>query len=406
MHTRTALLLIALSACSEAAPPAATVGPVSFTEDQLLGLSPGRRATLVHLTALGLAVADSSAAELGAPLLSRWQDDALLDVLAADLTLQKQDVFDDALEARYLTDPEYELTVRHILFFSERWRTPAERAAAKVKADRALELLRGGADFAETAAQLSEEPGAEGRQGMLTPGREGAWVDEFWAAASALEVGQISAVTETEYGFHILRLEARAVVPFAEERSRVVREVADRLEDPAAVLSAWQDDRAPALDLNEKNLALAPALEAGAALASWPDGQVTFRDYLSWEASEPTSWHRGGMGSDRDAFTASVTALARRRMALDEADARRVVLPQEERAQLARRWDDLIYRWSETLGFRYGAGPEAVGQAALAALANPAQDANIVRDEVDRRAPLLVARYEMIVTETGTPTPP
>ena len=401
MRKLTALILLTLVGCGEAEPPAITVGPVLFSEDQLLGLSPARRATLARLTAFALAVSDSSTEELGAPLLARWEDDRALEILAADLTLQKNDVSDDALEARYLTDPDYELTVRHILFFSERWRTAAERAAAKAKAERALTLLRGGADFGETAAQLSEEPGAEGRQGLLTPGRQGAWVDEFWDAASALSVGEISAVTETQYGFHILRLEGREIVPFAEARSRVAREVADRIEDPKAVLAVWVDQRAQELSLQQDALAGAPDLERGAALAVWPGGELTFGDYLSWEASEPASWGRGGMGADPDRFAASVTALAKRRMAMDEVEARRIDVPPQERAELARRWDDTVYRWTTALGFRSGAGPEAVANAALAALADPAQGAGIVRDELDQRAPLLEARYEMVLAPEG-----
>ena len=398
MRKLTALILFALAGCGEAGSSAVTVGPISFAEDQLLGLSPARRVTLARLAAFGLAVSDSSTAELGAPLVARWEDDRALEILAADLTLQKNDVFDDALEARYLTDPDHELTVRHILFFSERWRTATERAEARAKAERALELLRGGADFAQTAAQLSEEPGAQGRHGLLTPGREGAWVDEFWAAASELAVGEISPVTETRYGFHILRLEGRQVVPFAEARSRIAREVADRIEDPAAVLAGWQDDRAREVVLDEDALARAPDLESGATLARWPDAEITLGDYLAWQAGEPTSLNRGGMGTDAGAFRASVTALARRRMALDEAEARDIVVPPQERAELSRRWEDLAYRWATALGFRFGADPDAVARAALAALANPAQSAGIVREELDQRAPLLGARYEMVVT--------
>jgi hypothetical protein len=378
------------------------VGPISFAEDQLLGISPARRATLASLAAFGLAVSDSSTAELGAPLVARWEDDRTLEILAADLTLRKNAVFDDALEARYLTDPDHELTVRHILFVSERWRTAPERAEARAKAERALELLRGGADFAHTAARLSEEPGAQGRQGLLTPGREGAWVDEFWAAASALAVGAIGPVTETQYGFHILRLEGREVVPFAEARSRIAREIANRIEDPAAVLAEWQDGRARELVLDEDALARAPDLESGTTLAHWPDADFTFGDYLAWEASEPASWNRGGMGADAGAFRASVTVLSRRRMALDEAQARDIVVPPQERAELSRRWEDLAYRWATALGFHFGADPGEVARAALAALANPAQGAGIVREEVDQRAPLLGARYEMVVGSPGT----
>ncbi len=207
-----------LAACGEAAPPAMTVGPVAYSEDQLLGLTDARRRTLAFLTAFGLAVADSTTVELGVPLVGVWTEDRLLEILAADLTLEKNDVGDDVLEAHYLTDPVWELVVRHILFFSERWRPAPHRTEAEAKAGRALEALRGGADFAETAAGLSEEPGAEGRQGLLTPGREGSWVPEFWSAALALQPGDISPVTETQYGYHILRLEERRVVHGADKR--------------------------------------------------------------------------------------------------------------------------------------------------------------------------------------------
>src|SRR5690606_4008324 len=74
-------LVAVVSGCGEPEPPALTVGPVSFTEDQLLGLSESRRRTLSELTAFDLAVADSSTAELGAPEVERATEERLLDVL-------------------------------------------------------------------------------------------------------------------------------------------------------------------------------------------------------------------------------------------------------------------------------------------------------------------------------------
>ena len=322
------------AACGERAAPALTVGPVAFTEDQLLGLTPSRRETLAHLTAFGLAVADSTTAELGAPLVEEWTKDRLLEILAAELTLEKHDVGDDVLEARYLMDPEWELVVRHILFFSERWRSEEHRAAAREKAERALEALRGGADFAETAAELSEEPGAEGREGLLTPGREGSWVPEFWAAALALQPGEISPVTETQYGYHILRLEDRTVVPLEDARSVIAREVAGQIEDPRSVLETWMDEL---------------------------------------------------MTDDT----------AAREAALAEARGRGLEVPPGEVAALARAWDDQVYQWSAALGFAYGLGPGQVAEAALQALARPQQGADLARSDLARHADLLEARYDI-----------
>ena len=113
------LMLMVSNACGESTPPVITVGVGSFTEDELLGLSPALRTTLAQLTALALAVADSSTDQLGEPLLEKWENDRLLDIFAAELTLMKNGVDDAVLEAHYLTDPEWELTVRHILFFPE-----------------------------------------------------------------------------------------------------------------------------------------------------------------------------------------------------------------------------------------------------------------------------------------------
>jgi len=397
-------LLLMLPACGPGAPPAVTVGALAYQETQLLGLTEARRRLLAHISAFGLAVADSAVEELGAPLVRRWEDDWRLETLAAELTLEANGVGDDVLRAHYLTDPEYELTVRHILFFSERWRTAEERAAAKAKAERALDAIREGADFAETAATLSEEPGAQGRQGLLTPGRKGAWVDEFWAAASALEPGEISPVTETQYGYHILRLEDRTIVPFEEARSRVAREIADRIEDSRPVLDRWVEERSPRIVPREGAIARLAQGAAGAAdtLAALPGTEaLTAADFGAWAAAHPASWN-GGVGSGNVALAgASVLELARRRIALAEASHRKLDVPDAERARLGRRWDDLAYRWSASLGLFTGMSVSAVSAAALHALGDPAQGAVIVRGELAEHAPLLEHRYDIVVQGPG-----
>ena len=344
-RTVPALLALALSvsACRQAQPAAITVGAVSYDEAQLLGLSNDRRQTLANLTAFGLAVADSSTIELGQPLLTQWTDDRLLEILAAELTLEKNGIEDAVLQAQYLTDPRWELTVRHILFFSERWRPEEHRREARAKAATALEALRDGADFASTAARLSEEPGANGRQGLLTPGREGSWVHEFWAAALVLQPSEVSPVTETQYGFHILRLEDREVVPFPEARVGIARQVADRIEDPAAVLATWEERTSPEGGANEK---------------------------------------RAG--------------------SLAEVQLRGLVVPEPERAELIRRWEDQVYQWSATLDFRFGSSHAQVAAAALAALSNPAQGANLARADLSLYTSMFSARYSMMI-ETRVP---
>jgi hypothetical protein len=329
-----ATLLVA--ACGEASPPAITVGAVAYTEEQLLGLTESRRQSLVELTALALAVADSSTAEVGAPLLEEWTEDRLLEILAAELTLERLGFGEGELLEEYRMDPEWELSVRHILVFSERWRGSDHRSAAESKAARALTLLGDGVDFAEVEARLAGEPGGEARAGLLPPGREGAWVPEFWAAALALEPGELSPVTETQYGYHVLRLEGRTIVPFPEARSVVARRVARTLVDPRGVLETWM------------------------AAAARDDA-------------------------------------ARRRAALAEARSRGLEVPSPEREEIERRWQDQVAQWAAALGLAYGATPTQVAAAALAALASPGQGADIARREVSAHGELLRARYDIRV---------
>ncbi len=257
-----ALVLAAFAAsCGGEPEPALRVAGLGFSDDELLGLSADRRAVLADLAAFGRAVADSTLDAVHAPLLAERVRARLWRLAEARRVLDEAGAGDEVLEARYRTDPDYELTVRHLLIFSARYESDATREAARQKAERALERIRAGEDLATVAAEVSEEPGAESRAGLLTPGREGAWVPEFWNAALALDPGEISGVVETQYGFHVLRLEDRQVVPFAEVRDEVALEVAQMItpidgEPPAgwtapdglAVGDGWRVAEARALE--------------------------------------------------------------------------------------------------------------------------------------------------------------
>jgi len=72
-----------------------------------------------------------------------------------------------------------------------------------------------------------------------------------------LEPGEISAVTETQYGFHVLRLEDRQIVPFEEARPAVVARVSaliGSIGDTAARASI-EDAQASAIVVPEADLA-------------------------------------------------------------------------------------------------------------------------------------------------------
>jgi len=81
-------------------------------------------------------------------------------------------------------------------------------AAARVKIDDLLARAKAGEDFATLATENTEDPGSKETGGEYTFGR-GQMVAEFENTAYNLEIGEISDVIETQFGYHIIKLEER-----------------------------------------------------------------------------------------------------------------------------------------------------------------------------------------------------
>lgn len=80
---------------------------------------------------------------------------------------------------------------------------------ARAKADDVLRRLRAGEDFAALAKQFSSDPSNKETGGDLGWFGRGQMVQTFEDAAFALKPGELSGVVETQFGFHIIRLEER-----------------------------------------------------------------------------------------------------------------------------------------------------------------------------------------------------
>ncbi|WP_332701416.1 peptidylprolyl isomerase [Devosia sp.] len=101
----------------------------------------------------------------------------------------------DAFVAEFV--PADEIRASHVL-------VPTEEEANAVKAE-----LDGGADFATVAKEKSIDPGAA-NGGDLGFFGKGMMVAPFEAAAFALtDIGQVSAPVESQFGWHVIRLEEK-----------------------------------------------------------------------------------------------------------------------------------------------------------------------------------------------------
>lgn len=336
--------VLLLGACSEPSP--LTVGDVAFEPRDVAGLSDAQTETLIQIAALGFAASRGELSTLGAGVLDSWREETLIERLRREAALERAGVDAEILRARYATRPEHELVVRHLVVLSEGFETEAQRSEARAAAEAALARARAGEPFAELAGEVSEEPGAEERGGLLAPGREGTWVPEFWEAAEALEVDGISGVVESPYGFHVLKLEERRILDFSEARDRVASRVAEEVADP----DAWA--------AHVDQLAGPGAMDA---------------------LSEPAHPEHERV----------------RAVLVSEAERRGLVVGEPRDAELRRRWDTMAAHWSAVFGFTEDMSPEEVARQARLALGRTQQNARLAREEIAEWGEHLASTYRV-----------
>jgi peptidyl-prolyl cis-trans isomerase SurA len=119
------------------------------------------------------------------------------------------------------------IRVRLIFFAVPKGAPASEEARIRAKAEQVLARIKGGADFAATAREVSEGPSrAEG--GDLGFLKRGVMLPELERVAFSMQAGQVSGLVRTDPGIGILKLEERRVAgarPFEE----VKEEIRDRL---------------------------------------------------------------------------------------------------------------------------------------------------------------------------------
>lgn len=130
------------------------------------------------------------------------------------------------------------LTFRQVVIRPEP--SDSAREAARAEAERIREMIRAGeGEFEELARRFSDDPGSRQQGGDLGWFRRGRMVAAFEDAAFALFEGQVSGVVETDFGFHIIKVER---IRGAERKARHILIRADAGPDDVerARATAWE----------------------------------------------------------------------------------------------------------------------------------------------------------------------
>jgi peptidyl-prolyl cis-trans isomerase D len=125
------------------------------------------------------------------------------------ITVQEEELrkFYTENQSRYTAAEERR--ARHILIKADKDSSADDKQKAKAKAESLLaDLRKAPTAFADFARKHSQDPGSAAQGGDLDFFGRGAMVKAFEDAAFALKTGEISPVVETEFGWHIIQLEA------------------------------------------------------------------------------------------------------------------------------------------------------------------------------------------------------
>lgn len=104
---------------------------------------------------------------------------------------------------------EEKIRVRHILFAVPPKADEEKTGEVRKKAEQILTEIKNGADFAEMAKKHSDDTGSADSGGDTGFFERGVMVPEFERSAFALEPGGLSGIVQTNFGFHIIKMEEK-----------------------------------------------------------------------------------------------------------------------------------------------------------------------------------------------------
>ena len=166
----------------------------------------------------------TKALESSGTTMSEFRERVKRQIMAVSFGMAKRRIFEEEAVvtesdiAQYYQDHKEEFQhperARVWRIFIAAQKSKASRKEAKEKLESIRKSLLDGADFAETAKAESEGPEAE-ESGLVGWVKEGDLVPELMRAVNTLKDGEISAVVETEFGFHLLKVEKREAAGMA-----------------------------------------------------------------------------------------------------------------------------------------------------------------------------------------------
>jgi hypothetical protein len=184
--------------------------------------------------------------------------------------------------------PGTEVSVRHILLMIPEGATAAQHDSVRLQAEALRRRAAGGEDFAQLASTYSQEPSSAETGGDLGYFPRGMMVQPFEDAVFRLQPGEIAPVTETPFGFHVIKMEGRRMAPLTEAAAAEFRAMLAQQARMRAD-SLYVDSVARGAGLRIAPGAAAALREAGRRPASVREPAAAARELATYDGGRYTA---------------------------------------------------------------------------------------------------------------------
>ncbi|WP_078429018.1 peptidylprolyl isomerase [Alkalihalobacterium alkalinitrilicum] len=159
--------------------------------------------------------------QFGLPVesIEEFKDQYIISNLAIQ-SLMTQDI--DEADMENIDESQIEVEASHILVEDEE------------TANEVLDKINAGEDFEELATEYSTDTGSAQRGGQLGYFGQGRMVPEFEETAFNLEIGEVSDLVESEFGYHIIKVTNKRVIvkSYEEVMDELYNEASIKVNDP------------------------------------------------------------------------------------------------------------------------------------------------------------------------------
>ncbi len=319
-----------------------------------------------------------------------WPDvsQALVDAFHDRLVEERLGLDSAAVDSAYRAGEQR--LIDHILVRTPPDLSPPDRQAARRQAEAIRAGLAAGGSW-EDANEANQDPAARQRGGTLGVIERGQMVPEFDRVAFALAPGELSEVTETAYGYHVVRRPALAEV-WERFREGIEERLIARMDTAflAELTERWRlrvREGAPAVMRDAADSPLW-TFQRQELIGTYRGGRFTTGDFVRWLQALPVPVHMQVSSASDQQLRDLALSLMRNEVLVREARDAGMELGAEDYAQFREALREDIEEVRGAMGL----------DSALAGVTDPAERRRVAAQAVTAYLFALVERTRRTVT--------